>query len=99
MGGGCISVPSFGPKSDMGSGNLMMKKVKHTQQKHPDSRPSEIDPARQVDWENFQQSSDIVDVLSTIHAQVPNGIVLGDYVIEYGDDETGEEYEVFRRES
>ncbi|XP_015694378.1 uncharacterized protein LOC102721742 isoform X1 [Oryza brachyantha] len=70
---------------------------KHTQQKHPDSRPSEIDPARQVDWENFQQSSDIVDVLSTIHAQVPNGIVLGDYVIEYGDDETGEEYEVFRR--
>ncbi|OEL28903.1 hypothetical protein BAE44_0010078 [Dichanthelium oligosanthes] len=37
---------------------------------------------RQVDWDNFQQSSDIVDVLSTIHAQVPNGIVLGDYVIE-----------------
>ncbi|KAL5664080.1 hypothetical protein ACJX0J_024188, partial [Zea mays] len=70
---------------------------KHTQQKHPDSRPSEIDPARQVDWENFQQSSDIVDVLSTIHAQVPNGIVLGDYVIEYGDDDTGEDYEVFRR--
>ncbi|KAG0515878.1 hypothetical protein BDA96_10G314900 [Sorghum bicolor] len=69
---------------------------KHTQQKHPDSRPSEIDPARQVDWENFQQSSDIVDVLSTIHAQVPNGIVLGDYVIEYGDDDTGEDYEVFR---
>uniref|UniRef100_A0ACD5Z7B7 Uncharacterized protein n=1 Tax=Avena sativa TaxID=4498 RepID=A0ACD5Z7B7_AVESA len=70
---------------------------KHTQLKHPDSRPSEIDPARQVDWDNFQQSSDIVDVLSTIHAQVPNGIVLGDYVIEYGDDEAGEDYEVLRR--
>ncbi|XBH61603.1 hypothetical protein VPH35_116005 [Triticum aestivum] len=42
---------------------------KHTQQKHPNSRPSEIDPARRVDWENFQQSSDIIDVLSTIHAQ------------------------------
>jgi hypothetical protein len=70
---------------------------KHTQLQHPDSRPSEIDPARRVDWENFQQSSDIVDVLSTIHAQVPNGIVLGDYVIEYGDDDAGEDYEVFRR--
>ncbi|KAK3156020.1 hypothetical protein QOZ80_2AG0101730 [Eleusine coracana subsp. coracana] len=70
---------------------------KHTQQKHPNSRPSEIDPARQIDWENLQQSSDIIDVLSTIHAQVPNGIVLGDYVIEYGDDEAGDDYEVFHR--
>jgi len=70
---------------------------KHTQQKHPNSRPSEIDPARQVDWENLQQSSDIIDVLSTIHAQVPNGIVLGDYVIEYGDDEAGDDYEVYHR--
>ncbi|KAJ3696218.1 hypothetical protein LUZ60_001595 [Juncus effusus] len=71
--------------------------TKHTQVKHPNSRPSEIDPARRVDWENFQQSSDIIDVLSTIHQQVPNGVVLGDYVIEYGDDETGDEYEVFHR--
>uniref|UniRef100_M8BQX2 Uncharacterized protein n=1 Tax=Aegilops tauschii TaxID=37682 RepID=M8BQX2_AEGTA len=70
---------------------------KHTQQKHPNSRPSEIDPARRVDWENFQQSSDIIDVLSTIHAQVPNSIVLGDYVIEYGDDDAGDDYEVLHR--
>jgi hypothetical protein len=45
----------------------------------------------------LQQSSDIIDVLSTIHAQVPNGIVLGDYVIEYGDDEAGDDYEVYHR--
>jgi hypothetical protein len=70
---------------------------KHTQQKHPNSRPSEVDPARRVDWENLQRSSDIIDVLSTIHAHVPNGIVLGDYVIEYGDDEAGDEYEVYHR--
>ncbi|XP_062224059.1 uncharacterized protein LOC133922663 [Phragmites australis] len=70
---------------------------KHTQQKHPNSRPSEIDPARRVDWDNLQQSTEIIDVLSTIHAQVPNSIVLGDYVIEYGDDETGDDYEVFHR--
>ncbi|XP_058067971.1 uncharacterized protein LOC131217183 isoform X3 [Magnolia sinica] len=67
----------------------------HAKVQHPHARPSEIDPARQLDWENFQQSSEIIDVLSTIHSEVPNGVVLGDYVIEYGDDDTGDEYEDF----
>ncbi|KAK8968475.1 hypothetical protein KSP40_PGU001130 [Platanthera guangdongensis] len=66
----------------------------HVLHKHPHSRPSEIDPARQLDWESFQQSSDIIDVLSTIHAEVPHGVVLGDYVIEYGDDD-GDYYDDF----
>nr|CAD1827435.1 unnamed protein product [Ananas comosus var. bracteatus] len=70
---------------------------KHTQIKHPNSHPSEIDPKQRLDWENFQQSSDIIDVLSTIHAEVPHGVVLGDYVIEYGDEEDGDEYEDFNR--
>ncbi|ONK64670.1 uncharacterized protein A4U43_C07F28600 [Asparagus officinalis] len=70
----------------------------HAQLKHPHSHPSEIDPARKLDWENFQQSSEIVDVLSTIHAEVPHGVVLGDYVIEYGSEGTGaDEYEDFAR--
>ncbi|XP_008219926.1 PREDICTED: uncharacterized protein LOC103320086 [Prunus mume] len=68
---------------------------KHAQLEHPHSRPSKIDPARQLDWDNFQQSSEIIDVLSTIHSEVPRGVVLGDYVIEYGDDETGDEFEDF----
>lgn len=68
---------------------------KHAQVEHPHARPSKIDPARQLDWENFQQSSEIIDVLSTIHSEVPRGVVLGDYVIEYGDDETGDEFEDF----
>ncbi|KAL9230467.1 hypothetical protein vseg_005813 [Gypsophila vaccaria] len=68
---------------------------KHAQEKHPNSRPSRIDPARQLDWENFQQSSEIVDVLSTIHSEVPRGVVLGDYVIEYVDDDTADEFEDF----
>ncbi|RVX17465.1 hypothetical protein CK203_003719 [Vitis vinifera] len=67
----------------------------HAQLEHPHARPSKIDPARQLDWENFQQSSEIIDVLSTIHSEVPRGVVLGDYVIEYGDDETGDEFEDF----
>ena len=67
----------------------------HAQSEHPHARPSKIDPARQLDWENFQQSSEIIDVLSTIHSEVPRGVVFGDYVIEYGDDESGDEFEDF----
>ncbi|KAI6681090.1 hypothetical protein NL676_034971 [Syzygium grande] len=68
---------------------------KHAQVEHPHARPSKIDPARQLDWENFQQSSEIIDVLSTIHSEVPRGVVLGDYVIDYGDNDTGDEFEDF----
>ncbi|XP_043708437.1 uncharacterized protein LOC122657710 [Telopea speciosissima] len=68
---------------------------KHAKLSHPHARPSTIDPARQLDWENFQQSSEIVDVLTTIHSEVPHGVVLGDYVIEYGEEETGDEFEDF----
>ncbi|XP_027331472.1 uncharacterized protein LOC113846917 isoform X2 [Abrus precatorius] len=67
----------------------------HAQLEHPHSRPSKIDPARQLDWENFQQSSEIIDVLSTIHSEIPRGVVLGDYVIEYGDDDARDEFEDF----
>lgn len=66
----------------------------HAKENHPDARPSEVDPARRLDWEHFQQSSEITDVLSTIQSEVPHGMVLGDYVIEYGD-ESGDEYEDF----
>nr|DAD45816.1 TPA_asm: hypothetical protein HUJ06_004046 [Nelumbo nucifera] len=72
-----------------------MELQKHATLKHPHSRPAKIDPARQLDWENFQQSSEIIDVLSTIHSEVPHGVVLGDYVIEYGEEETGDEFEDF----
>ncbi|KAG8375335.1 hypothetical protein BUALT_Bualt10G0089500 [Buddleja alternifolia] len=68
---------------------------KHAQVEHPHARPSKIDPARQLDWENFQQSSEIIDVLSTIHSEVPRGVVLGDYVIEYGDDHSGDDFDDF----
>lgn len=66
----------------------------HAKENHPDARPSEVDPARRLDWENFQRSSEIIDLLSTIQSETPNGVVLGDYVVEYGD-ESGDEYEDF----
>ncbi|XP_012570686.1 uncharacterized protein [Cicer arietinum] len=68
---------------------------KHAQLEHPHACPSKIDPARLLDWENFQQSSEIIDVLSTIHSEIPRGMVLGDYVIEYGDDDDRDEYDDF----
>ncbi|XP_038698213.1 uncharacterized protein LOC119995830 isoform X1 [Tripterygium wilfordii] len=68
---------------------------KHAEVVHPNARPSRIDPARQLDWENFQRSSEVIDVLSTIHSEVPRGVVLGDYVIEYGGDDSGDEFEDF----
>ncbi|PIN05031.1 hypothetical protein CDL12_22433 [Handroanthus impetiginosus] len=68
---------------------------KHALVEHPHARPSKIDPARRLDWENFQQSSEIIDVLSTIHSEVPHGVVLGDYVIEYGDDNSGDDFDDF----
>ncbi|PIA26116.1 hypothetical protein AQUCO_09900005v1 [Aquilegia coerulea] len=67
----------------------------HAKSKHPHARPSKVDPARQLDWDNFQQSSEIIDVLSTIQSEVPHGVVLGDYVIEYGENEMQDEYEDF----
>lgn len=75
-----------------------MELQKHAQLEHPHSCPSKIDPARQLDWENFQQSSEIIDVLSTIHSEVPRGVVLGDYVIEYGDYHSEDEFEDFPRD-
>ncbi|XP_042034525.1 uncharacterized protein LOC121780935 isoform X1 [Salvia splendens] len=69
---------------------------KHAQVEHPHGCPSKIDPARQLDWDNFQQSAEIIDVLSTIHSEVPRGVVLGDYVIEYGDDNS-DDYDDFPR--
>ncbi|KAK6934922.1 Protein of unknown function DUF1644 [Dillenia turbinata] len=58
-----------------------MELQKHAQIEHPHACPSKVDPARQLDWENFQQSSEIIDVLSTIHSEVPRGVVLGDYMM------------------
>ncbi|KAK9061547.1 hypothetical protein SSX86_018729 [Deinandra increscens subsp. villosa] len=78
----------------MFTGNFMDLQ-EHAEVEHPNACPSKIDPAKQLDWENFQQSSEIIDVLTTIQSEVPHGVVLGDYVVEYGDSGSGDEYEDF----
>ncbi|ERM97525.1 uncharacterized protein LOC18425501 [Amborella trichopoda] len=70
----------------------------HMKLEHPHARPLEIDPARRLDWENLQQSSEIIDVLNTIHSEVPHGVVLGDYVIEYASVEAGDDYDDYHGE-
>ncbi|KAJ0984212.1 hypothetical protein J5N97_002568 [Dioscorea zingiberensis] len=74
-------------------GNYMELQV-HTKQTHPNARPSEIDPGRKLEWENFQRSTELIDVLSSIHSEVPHGLVLGDYVVEYLID-SGDDYDDF----
>lgn len=72
-------------------GNFM-ELQQHVKQEHRDSRPTEVDPRRQQDWDNLQRFSETRDVLSTIHALVPHGVVDGDYVIDFGD-ESGDEFD------
>ncbi|EPS72143.1 hypothetical protein M569_02615 [Genlisea aurea] len=76
-----------------GFSGTYMELQKHAHVEHPHACPSKIDPARQLDWENFQQSSEIVDVLSTIHSEIPHGVVLGDYVIEHGGYSSGDDFD------
>ncbi|RWV87339.1 hypothetical protein GW17_00050677 [Ensete ventricosum] len=71
-----------------------MELQQHAKQEHPHSRPSEVDPDRQQDWENFQRSSEMIDVLSIIDSEMPHGVLFGDYVIEYGA-ESSDEFDDF----
>ncbi|KAL8499475.1 hypothetical protein ACS0TY_022434 [Phlomoides rotata] len=66
---------------------------KHAKTEHPDACPSKVDPASRLDWENFQRSSELIDVLTHIHSEVPNGIILGDYVVEYEEENSGDDSE------
>ncbi|XVF89488.1 hypothetical protein PTKIN_Ptkin19aG0134000 [Pterospermum kingtungense] len=60
---------------------------KHAQLDHPHGHPSRIDLARQLRWERIQQSSQMLDVLSSIQLEVPRGMVLGDYIVIESEDE------------
>lgn len=69
---------------------------KHAEVEHPHACPSKVDPARKLDWENLQRSSELIDLLTTIHSEVPNGIILGDYVVEYDEDNSDDDVDDFR---
>ncbi|XP_074591244.1 uncharacterized protein LOC141847160 [Curcuma longa] len=63
----------------------------HAKQEHPNSRPSEVDPERQRDWESFQRSLETTDIMSAIRSEVYR-MVFGDYYFDY-EDESGDEFD------
>lgn len=45
---------------------------KHARSEHPDSRPSEVDPERQRDWQRMEELQGLDDLLSIIHPDMDN---------------------------
>ncbi|XP_024538233.1 uncharacterized protein LOC9639100 isoform X2 [Selaginella moellendorffii] len=71
---------------------------KHARYVHPYARPSEVDPARQRDWWRLESQRDLGDVFSTIQSAMPGATIVGDYVIEDGDEEDEERDEEHEHE-
>ncbi|PKA59212.1 hypothetical protein AXF42_Ash001305 [Apostasia shenzhenica] len=58
---------------------------RHARRVHPTTRPADIDPSRRRAWRRLQIQQEHGDILSAIRSAMPGAIVLGDYVIDYGD--------------
>ncbi|KAI0489332.1 hypothetical protein KFK09_029174 [Dendrobium nobile] len=58
----------------------------HARRVHPATRPTDIDPSRQRAWRRFEDQREYGDILSAIRSAMPGAVVLGDYVIDSGDD-------------
>ncbi|XP_057798255.1 uncharacterized protein LOC131014527 [Salvia miltiorrhiza] len=55
---------------------------KHVKVEHPKACPRDIDPSLVEKWKKLEREQDLSDVFSTIRANMPGAVVLGDYVIE-----------------
>lgn len=55
---------------------------KHVKLEHPKACPRDVDPSHAEKWKKLERERDLSDVFSTITANMPGAIVLGDYVIE-----------------
>ncbi len=64
---------------------------KHARGIHPSARPSDVDPARQKDWLRLERQRDLGDVLITILSAMPGATVLGDYVVDGGNEDHEDE--------
>lgn len=65
---------------------------KHVKIEHPKACPRDVDPSVVEKWKKLERERDLSDVFSTIRANMPGAVVLGDYVIEgnlgdYDDDD------------
>lgn len=55
---------------------------KHVKLEHPKACPRDVDPSLVEKWKKLEREQDLSDVFSTIRANTPGAVVLGDYVIE-----------------
>ncbi|XP_019433093.1 PREDICTED: uncharacterized protein LOC109339996 isoform X1 [Lupinus angustifolius] len=58
---------------------------RHARRVHPTSRPSDVDPVRERDWQHFEHQREYADIVSAIQSAIPDAMVVGDYVLENGD--------------
>ncbi|XP_010527220.1 PREDICTED: uncharacterized protein LOC104804602 [Tarenaya hassleriana] len=58
---------------------------RHARRVHPKTRPSDIDPSREREWQYLENQREYGDIVSAIRSTMPGAVVVGDYVIENGD--------------
>lgn len=59
---------------------------RHARRVHPMTRPGDVDPSRQRTWRRLENQSEYGDVLSALRSEMPGALVLGDYVVDTGDE-------------
>ena len=59
---------------------------RHARRVHPTTRPADVDPSLQRAWRRLEHQSEYGDVLSALRSEMPGALVLGDYVVETGDE-------------
>lgn len=71
------------------SGNYQELRI-HARRIHPTTRPAEVDPSRQRAWRHLEHQQEYSDILSAIRSALPGSVVFGDYVINDGENLSGD---------
>ncbi|XP_042377941.1 uncharacterized protein LOC121970973 [Zingiber officinale] len=61
---------------------------KHVHASHPHAKPRVVDPVTDSKWRNMEYQQERADLISTIRSSMPRSVILGDYVIEMGVDDS-----------
>ncbi|WOL02808.1 hypothetical protein Cni_G11527 [Canna indica] len=62
---------------------------KHVKTVHPCAKPHAVDPVLEQKWKTLEHQRERADVISTIRSSMPRSVILGDYVIEMADSDSG----------
>lgn len=61
---------------------------KHTREVHLSMKPQEVDPLMEQKWKKMEQESDSLDALSVVWSSMSQPVVMGDYVIDIGSEDS-----------